>query len=327
MTEKTVAPVHPSVNQWLNSGGRLNVNAMRPVEGMVHNGLLRRDEWLELDTAVLETVKTGLVGIQDLMSAGLVKRLGGLGTLLSGYETVSEMTQADISMDGDVPGEEDAVEYGENFVPIPIVHKDFRISIRKLEASRRMGESLDTTQIKAATRVVKERLEGMLFNGVTKQLAGYPIYGYTNHPNRLTGTATGDFGTATNGYKTMVKALGQLAAAGFNGPFNVYCAQTQFNELFNLISTSYERNEYEVITSGLPQIKSLKASFDLTAGSLVFVQMDSEVVDLAVAEDIAPVQWSEMGGMIAKFRVMTAMAPRIKSDFNSAVGILHYTGA
>jgi len=319
-------PLHPSVKAWFNEARTLDVNAMRPHLGMHHNALLRRDEWLEIDAAVLDTVKTGLVGINDLINAGLTKPLGGLGTLLSGYETVSEMTEADVSMDGDVPGEEDAVEYGENFVPIPIIHKDFRISIRKLEASRRMGESLDTTQVRSATRVVREKMEAMLFNGLTKQLAGYPIYGYTNHPNRITGTAVGDFGTAGNGYKTMVKALGALGALGFNGPFNVYLAQTQYNELFNLISTSYERNEYQVIVDGLPQISSLKPSFDLTAGELVFVQMDRETIDLAIAEDVTPVQWAEMGGFISKFRVMTALAPRIKSDFNSVVGVLHYTG-
>lgn len=323
--------VHPSVRQWFNEKGTLDINTMRPHVGMHHNALLRRDEWLELDTAVLETVKTGLVGIQDLISMGLTKPLGGLGTLLSGYETVSEMDAANISMDGDVPGSEDAVEFGENFVPIPIIHKDFRISIRKLESSRRLGESLDTTQIRAATRVVRETLEDMLFNGSTKQLAGYPIYGYTNHPNRLTNTAAGlgggDFGTAGNGYKTMVGGLGQLGATGFEGPFGVYVAQTQFNQLMNQASTNYIKNEYQLITEGLPQIQFVKQSFDLTAGELVFVQMDREVVDLAIAEDITPIQWDEMGGMITKFRVMCAMAPRIKSDFNSAVGVLHVTGA
>jgi len=332
MTTPNIAvPVHPSVREWQNNAyGGMNLNAMRPHLGIHQNALLRRDEWLELDQVVVETVKVGLVGIQDLIDNGLVKRLGGLGTLLSGYETVSEMTAADVSMDGDVAGEEDNVEYGENFVPVPIIHKDFRISQRKLEASRRMGESLDVTQARAASRVVREQMESMLFNGHAKQLAGYPIYGYTTAPNRITGTAIGDFGTAMNGYKTMVKALGALGAFGFNGPFGVYVAQTQYNELFNQSSTSYIKNEYQLIIEGLPQIKYVKpsySSFGLTAGSLVFTQLDAETVDLAIAEDVTPVQWDERGGAVTKFRVMTALVPRIKSDFNTRCGVLHYTGA
>lgn len=318
--------IHPSVKNWFDEGG-MDPRRMRPVWGMQQNALLRRDEWQDLDAAVLDTLKTGLTCVNDARSAGLIKPLGGLGTLLSGFEKVSEMTAANVSMDGDVPGDEDAVEYSDEFVPIPIIHKDFRISKRKLEASRKMGESIDTTQARAATRVVREKIEDMLVNGNSKQLAGYPIYGFTNHPNRLTGTATGDFGTATNAYKTMVKALGALGAIGAEGPFNVYVAWTQFNEMLNLISTSYERNEYEVITAGLKQIASLKASFNLTAGELVFVQMDKSTFDLAIAAEIQVVQWTTMGGAIEHFRVMAALAPRLKADFNSKIALLHYTGA
>lgn len=316
-----------SIQAWLNEGGKLGADAMRPVLGMHHNALLRHDEWLEIDDAVLKTVKTGLVGITDLMNAGLVKRLGGLGTMLSAYEQLSDLTEADVSMEADVPGKEDAQTFEAQYVPIPIIHKDFRISLRRLESSRRMGESIDTTQAEAATRVVREKMESMLFNGHAKKLGGYSIYGYTTHPRRITGTAVGDFGTAGNGYKTMVKALGALADKGFEGPFNVYAASTQYGELLNLLGSVNDYNELTVITRQLPQIASLKRSFDLAAGSIVFAQMTSEVVDLAVAEDVTPIQWDEMGGMLTRFRIMAALAPRIKFDANNNCGVLHYTGA
>ena len=38
-------------------------------------------------------------------------------------------------------------------------------------------------------------------------------------------------------------------------------------------------------------------------------------------------QWDERGGAVTKFRVMTALVPRIKSDFISRAGVLYYTGA
>jgi len=316
-----------TIQKWMDSGGKAVVDHMRPVQGMQHNALLRKDEWLELDTAVLETVKTSLVGIEDLIGAGLTRPLGGLGTLLSGYEQLGDMTEADVSMDADVPGEEDVTEFDTQYVPVPIIHKDFRISLRKLEASRKMGETLDVTQARAATRVVREKIEDMLFNGHAKQLGGYTIKGYTNATYRMTGTAVGDFGTAGNGYKTMVKALNQAAALGYNGPFNVYIATTQYGELLNLLGSVNDYNELTVISRQLPEIASVKRCFNLTAGQLVMVQMNSETVDLAVAEDIAPVQWDEMGGMLTKFRVMAALVPRVKFDANNHTGILHYTGA
>ena len=314
-----------SILEWLE-GGKDSVVAMRPIAGIHHNALLRKDEWLEIDQAVLDTVKTALVGIDDLINAGLVRRLGGLGTLLSAYEQLGDMTAADVSMDADVPGKEDAVEFETQYVPVPIIHKDFRISLRKLEASRKLGETLDTTQARAATRVVRETMEDMLFNGHSKQLGGYTIYGYTTHPKRMTGAAVGDFGTAGNGYKTMVKALNQAAADGFNGPFNVYLATTQYGELLNLLGSVNDYNELTVSKRQLPGISAIKRSFDLDDGEMVMVQMSREVVDLAVAEDITPVQWDEMGGMLTRFRIMTALAPRIKFDANDKCGVLHYTG-
>lgn len=316
-----------SLQTWLNEKGTLSVDALRPVIGMHQNALLRHDEWLEIDDAVLKTMKTELVGITDLMNAGLVKKLGGLGTMLSAYEQLGDMTEAGVSMDADVPGEEDRQTFDTQFVPVPIIHKDFRISLRQLLASRNNGEGLDTTQAEGATRVVKEKMEDMLFNGVTKQLAGYPIYGYTNHPKRITGTAVGDFSVAGNAYKTMVKAIGAMADKGLNGPFNVYVSSAQYTEMLNLLGSVNDYNELTVISRQLPMISSVKRSFNLTAGAMVMVQMTSDVVDLAVAEDITPVQWDEMGGMLTRFRVMAAMTPRVKFDANDVCGVLHFTGA
>lgn len=316
-----------TARQWLDEKGNLSVNAMRPVKDVHQNALLRHDEWLEIDKAVVETVKTGLVGINDLMAAGLTHPLGGLGTMLSAYEQLSDLTEADVNMEADVPGQEDEVEFDAQYVPVPIIYKDFRISLRRLEASRRMGEALDVTQARAATRVVKEKIESMLFKGHAKKLGGYSIYGYTNAPHRITGSAVGDFGTAGNGYKTMVKALNALAALGFEGPFQVYVAKTQYGELLNLLGSVNDYNELAVIKKQLPEIQDVKRSFDLTDGHLVFVTMNQETVDLAIAEDITPVQWDEMGGMITRFRVMTALAPRVKFDTNESCGVLHYTGA
>lgn len=306
--------------------GKLSIDAMRPEVGVHQNALLRHEEWMEIDAAVQDVVRTGLVGITDLVNGGLVKRLGGLGTTVSMYEQLGDMNPASVSMEGIVMGQDDRVGFTPQYVPVPIIHKDFSLSLRMLLAGRNTGEGLDTTQARVATRIVRDTMEDMLFNGHDKQLGGYKIYGYTNAPHRITGTAVGDFGTAGNGYKTMVKALGALGAKGFAGPFNVYIAWTQYNQLLNLISTSYEKNELAVIRDGLPQIASVKPSFNLTDEHLVMVQMTNDVVDLAVAEDITPVQWDEMGGMMTRFRVMTALAPRIKFDVNNACGVLHYTG-
>lgn len=304
---------------------------LRPHLGMHHNALLRKDEWLELDRVVLDTAKVELNGIQDLISLGLVKRLGGLGSKVSAYERISEMTAATVSMSVDVPGEKDRLEYTMVNVPIPVIFKDFSFDLRDLSAARQTGDPLETDHIAAATRVVTEGMETMLFSGSSEQLGGYIIYGYTNHPNRVQSTAValggGDWGTAGNAYKTIQGALASLRAMGFRGPFMVYASSTQYGQTLNYFSANDSRSEKVVILQNMPEVRDIKPSFELSDGVVVVAQMTSNVVDLAVGFSLAPVSWVEMGGMISQYRVMTALAPRVKADANSRCGVVHITAA
>jgi len=302
---------------------------LRPHLGMHHNALLRKDEWLELDRVVLETAKIELNGIQDLISAGLTKRLGGLGSKVSAYEQIGEMTAATVSMSVDVPGEKDRLEYTQVNVPIPVIFKDFMFDLRDLSSARQSGDPLETDHVAAATRVVTESMETMLFSGSSVQLGGYTIQGYTTKTQRLTDTAAnyggGDFGTAGNAYKTAQGMLTALRAIGFRGPFMGYCASTQYGQLLNYFDTTNPQSEKQVILRNMPEIRDIKPSYELSDGAFILVQMTSNVVDLAIGLNLAPISWVEMGGMITEYRVMTALAPRVKHDANGNCGIAHAT--
>jgi uncharacterized linocin/CFP29 family protein len=299
----------------------LNVNSLRT------NALLRHEEWLELDRAVVDVARQTLVGIADLRQYGLVQPLGGLGTLLSGYEQMSDMTDANVDMSGVVPGEEDRDGFNMVSVPVPITHKDFRINIRTLEASRRLGDGLDVTQAQVATRKVSEMLESMLFNGSTIKVNANSIYGYTTHPSRNTGSATGDFGTISNIYSTVLAMMNALMQDGYYGPYGFYASPNQYADMLQVYSDGSGQSALQRILANLPQVKFIKPAIKLADGALVMPQLSRDVVDIAVAQDIVNVQWSEEGGMTSRFKVMAAMAPRIKSDAEGHSGIAHYTGA
>lgn len=303
---------------------------LRPHVGLHQNALLRKDEWLELDKIVLETAKTKLNGVADLMSRGLVKKLGGLGSKVSAFEQIGEMTAATVSMSVDVPGERDRLEYTQVNIPVPVLYKEFSFDLRDLESARQSGDPLETDHVSAATRVVTESLETMLFSGHAKQLAGYTIQGYTTATNRIQTTAAalggGDVGTAGNLYKTVTGAITALNAIGFDGPFMIYLASTQYGQGLNLIDPTNARSEISVVKDNIPEVIDIKKSFELTDGHMIMVQMTSDVVDLAIGMQLAPITWAEMGGMITDHRIMTAQVPRIKYDANSHCGVLHATG-
>lgn len=304
----------------------LRVQHLRPVAGLHTNALLRHEEWLEIDAALLDIVRTQLIVVQDLINYGLVHALGGLGSTETSYERLYDMDDANVDMDATTPGSEDRVAFDRVTVPVPITHKDFRISIRQLEASRTRGDALDTTQVRVSTRKVRDSLENLVMNGNLLQFAQNPIYGYTTHPNRVTGAATGDFGTINNIHPTFVNMVNALEALGFIGPFLFYVARTQYGQMRARFTDGSGETALEACLA-IPGIDDIKPADVMTAGGVVGVNMMRETVDLAVGQDITPIQWDTMGGLIAHYKVMTAMVPRIKADSGGNCGVVHYTGA
>ena len=108
--------------------------------------VLRRDEWKQLDTAILEPSRYRLGGVEDLVSNGLVYNLGnGMGTTVLEWHDVSEAGEAILTMDAVTRGKNDRPVFQYNYLPIPIIHSDYEINARELAVSRNMGNGLDTT--------------------------------------------------------------------------------------------------------------------------------------------------------------------------------------
>ena len=68
--------------------------------GLQVNSILRKDEWQELDQAVVEAAKTRLVAVNHLRQRNLVQPLGSIGTLTSQWNVTSAMAAANVNMTG-----------------------------------------------------------------------------------------------------------------------------------------------------------------------------------------------------------------------------------
>jgi uncharacterized linocin/CFP29 family protein len=315
----------------------LDVNSMRPfVEGQHMfraNALLRRYEWEMIDEAVVDVARNQLVITEDLRRFGLVKPLGGLGTIYSTYEKASDMTAANIDMSADTEGDADSIAFTPVSIPVPIIHKPFQLNARRLAASRNAGESLDVTNIRTATRRVGDALENMIFNGASLKVDANAIYGLTTHPDRSTDTATnyggGDWSTEGNAYKTIAGMIQALWDSGFQGPFGCYAAMNLAGNLWNYRTDGSGRSEAQTIVEGLRDagLSYIKPAASLASSTLVVFQLTSDVIDLGVAQEMVAVQWDEKGQLVSNFKVMTAAVPRVKSDANGACGVAHATGA
>ena len=309
-----------------NANGSQSILPVMKEKVVYQNALLRKYEWETIDAAVIDVMRQPLIGIQDLISAGLTRPLGGIGTSIATYEQLSDMTPADVSMNiTPRKGENDRVAFTPQSVPVPIISKPFSLDMRTLEASRKVGESLDVTQARVATLKVRESLEDMYFNGSTIQMQNFNVYGLTTAPNRITDTAAnyggGDFITDGNAHKTLTGMIAALIAKGFTGPFGVYVSPTQYSQLLALTGVSLTETQLSVILRTIPDLKFVKRASRLADGLTTMVQLTAEVVDLAIGQDITPLSWQEFGGLMNEFRVLMAAVPRIKFDANNACGV------
>ena len=323
--------------------GRLNLNAQRPYlneqgqprivgnngKPLVANdgALLRYDEWKDIDTEVVKVATDRLVGVRDLQARGLIHNLGSIGITLSQWEEESDMTAADVSMSGITEAEGDTPAWNLRNVPVPIFHKDFQVNIRRLEASRMVGESLDVTAASIAARRVSERSEDMLFAGEPIVVQGNNLYGYTNLPGRnQVDLDTNWDAIAQDGNGTIIDDVNAMLQAARDdkhfGPFVLYVPTGYEFKLDEDYSDQYPRTVRDRIEA-LTGIERVEIADRLAANNVVLVQMTRDVVDLAIAQPISTIQWSTQGGMVENFKVMACWAARLKSDYDGRAGIVH----
>ncbi len=297
------------------------------------NATLRKDEWELLDTAVVEVARERLKGIQDLINAGLTFPVeNALGTLIVQHELASEMTEAEVTMDGVTRTRADRVTFSLVSTPLPIVHHDFQISARHLAASRRLGQPIDTTQAAEASRQVSETLENLLFNGLSSgDTLGFgsssaQLFGYTNRTNRNTVTLATDWdASAATGTTILDDVLSMIDAAHQDlhfGPFVLYVPTAYWVPLMDDFKANSDKTIFQRINE-LPDIQSVTPVDKLTANNVVLVEFTRTNVDLVVGMQPTTISWETQGGMMMFFKVMSIMVPRIKIDANSRSGVVH----
>lgn len=290
------------------------------------NALLRKDEWVELDTTVVETARRELVIVNDLRSAGLSRDVGDLGTTIVEYERSSDLTAARVDMSGTTRGDEDTQAFDLAGIPLPITHKQFRLNLRRLLASRRQGQGLDVTQAALAARIVSETLDDMVFNGVENlSVDGRSVYGLMTHPDRNTGSLSADWTDAgADPLGDVQRMIALSRAANYRGPYNLYVPDGYYTLLTDDYKAESDKTWLERIQA-LPAISRVQATSSLAEGNVVLVQMTRDVIELGEAQDITTVDWEEQGGFEAHFKVFAGIVPIVKSTYAKQSGVTHFS--
>jgi hypothetical protein len=363
-----------NTGRWsVEKGERKPIKEHRRIRDLVNNGIMspvfnatmmRKEEWLQLDTQVLRAARMRLRAWADLAAANSFGGFNGMSKMILEHETMADPGEAIVDMDGITDGRTDAPKFQLEGLPLPITHSDFWFSARRLAVSRNTGTPLDTTMGEAAGRRVAETIEkttigmttGITYGGNSTQVGGYgrtpSVYGYINFPNRLT-KANLTIPNGTNAASTINDVLAmrdQLYLNKFYGPFMLYHSNDWDKYMDNdyiltggNVATQTLRNRLKAI-EGILDVRRLDFFWGTqpspTAGPgsdsdlasmktfrLLMVQMTPDVARAVNGLDITTVQWESVGGMRINFKVMCIQVPQLRADFYGNCGILDATNA
>ncbi len=300
--------------------GNFKINSLRT------NTTLRKDEWQHLDDDIIKTARIRLRAVGDLMSRGLTKPVNGMQVSVLQWQTQSKTSgDVSVSMDPQVQGDNEAVVFGLESLPLPFYHADYQIGERELNISRMGGQPLDTTVATERTADIAEKVENTLVNGLsTYTYGGGTIFGYTDHPDRHTETLALAW-TAATGAEILddVLALKQgLIDKKKYGPYVLY------------IPTAYEcvlEEDFKAETSdtirerimAVSTIEDIKVLDTLPADNVLLVQLTADVVRMVVGMPLNNVQWVEKGGFTNHFKILTIMIPQFRVDRDGNLGVAH----
>jgi uncharacterized linocin/CFP29 family protein len=338
-----------SLRVWFGKDGR-NYRMMRNAasgkknvilaNSPVQQGLLTRQEWIEYDRGIHTVQKNRLRIVADLVGGGLVYNLADpLGTPVLSWERESDVTPADMSMDGMRRTQGDRPLGDINNTPVPIIHKDFDISARQLRASRKGNQPIDTRMARLCTRRCAELAEQLHIGTYgSYSFGGGTIYGLMNFPQRHTGSITSPTAGGWTPSTTEDEILGIINTLQLDnnfGPYMVY---------YGLPWDPYMNKDYINAPVGATNVRvgnviTLRDRIKMNANildvrlldnmptntyDLIVVQWDDMVFRTVQGMKFTMVSWSSDGGFGLHFKILGVMFPQAFADMNNQCGIAHY---
>lgn len=292
----------------------------------IDNALLRKNEWVEMDTAVRAAAHLRMPTVDFLMGRGLVYSLDGMRVSTIENHNISELDRAKISMSGYAAGGSDDVDHGLQGLPLPIIFKDWDIPWRTWNISRNGGVPLDVSQAEAMSRVVGEEVERMYYSGLPNFAHdSYAIYGVTNFPSRNTGTLTAKWSTATGSQMVddviSMKAASQ--AARHYGPWVLEIPGAYDVKLDDDFKAEVSGTIRERILA-INGIEEIIVSDFLSVDNVILAELSTETQ--RIVDGMAPtnLQWTSEGDMKLNMKVMTIRVPQLRADHAGNSGITHF---
>lgn len=267
---------------------------------------LTDEEILYIDSRVVETVRPVLVGrrlfpVFTLPHAGFIT--------VRGYRR-TDMSQARISLYGQGKNKDRSIKSAFD-ITVPVIHKEFTIGWRDLEATRSQGLPLDTQEVENAARQVAEEEDKLLLSGEYTGWKAMGIEGLATATNRNTEASAGAW--PANAITDLSDAIDELETDGHYGPYALVLRGSWAAKLRQLVSntaTMYQTVVAELFKAGIYVSDNMYTSAGGTDSALV-VEPSQENFEVVVGRDLS-VFTKQDDDMNLQGKVHEVVAPRIK---------------
>jgi uncharacterized linocin/CFP29 family protein len=289
---------------------------------------LTKEEWLDLDNAVIEVGREELTVYDYFVGKGLTKPLkNAFGTTVLQWQTISDSQSAIMSMDAVARGQGDRVQYADKFLPVPILHADYEINARFLAVSRKDGNGVDVEEAANAARRIMEKKEDLLIGSGTYTFGGGTMYTLLNFPDRNLVTITDWNASATTGAMIVadvreLKRANKDALHGGNGVLIIPSDyEDKLGEDYSVSGGSLMTIRERIMKLG--GITDILVSERLADNNILFVELNKRTIEIVTGMSLTNIYWETEGGMVGKYKLMEITVPRLKSDYNGKCGIAH----
>lgn len=292
------------------------------------NSGLPQDAWKQIDGAVIEPFKAPNIILNDLESRGLTQNIP-FHVTLSEFQKRTGRKKANVTLSGRANIKETTTNYDKDAVPVPVIHEDYSLDRRRLEASQASNvESLDVTEPNDAGEVVRDTIDDIIFNGYGKIKVNNnaTIYGLTTHPHRNTITIANAWDTSTPGAPYCINDTASMLQAAYNdnkyGPFGLYLPKNYWGPLQLDYAPESGVTWIDRILR-FTDIEYVHLGKSLDDNNVVLLDLSLSTIDMAISRSPATITWESGDGWEYFFKTFAVMVPRIKTDTNNQSGVVH----
>jgi uncharacterized linocin/CFP29 family protein len=267
---------------------------------------LTDEELIYIDNRIVEAVRPGLIG-RRLFPIFTLPHAGFL--TVRGYKR-TDMSTARISLNGQGKNKDRSIKTAFD-ITVPVIHKEFAIDWRDLEASRNGGLPIDTSDAETASRKCGDEEDKLLLSG---EYSGWPalgVEGLATATGRNTKASAGAW--PANALADLSAAIGELEADGHMGPYAAVLRSSWAAKLRAVVTntaTKWIEVIRDLFQAGIYVSDNLYTSAAATTIGLA-VEPSQENFELVVGKDLSLFSQQDED-MNLQCKVFEVVAPRIK---------------